>query len=271
MNITEAIGDSRKYTLHSHTEFCDGRATMEAFAREASVRGFEHYGFTPHSPVPIVSPCNMLERNVPKYFEEFQRICDTHGDKLRFYLGMEIDYLGDDWNASNDYFQKLNLDYSISSVHFIPTQDGELIDIDGRFERFRRKMSENFRNDIRYVVEKFYEQSIRMVESGGFDIIGHFDKIGHNADHFQPGIEEEYWYQALVDDLIEVILSSGVIVEINTKALADHKRFFPQPRVWQRLIDGKARLVVNSDAHVPALIDAGREEAYKLLDKLKKE
>lgn len=270
MDILNEIGSSRLYTLHSHTEFCDGRAQMEAFAIEAVSRGFSHYGFSPHCPVPIESSCNMSRSHVADYDREFDRICAKYGDKVRFFRSMEIDYLGENWGPASTYFDMLGLDYKIGSVHFIPSQDGILVDIDGRFENFRKKMSSFFHDDIRYVVETFYAQSCKMVETGGFDIIGHLDKIGHNATHYSAGIEKEPWYRALLDDLIDRVLAKGIIVEINTKSLADHGRFFPAVENWRRLIAADARIVVNSDAHVPALINAGRMEAYKIIDQLSK-
>lgn len=268
IDFIKLLGDSSRYTLHSHTEFCDGRAQMEAFAREAVARGFTHYGFTPHSPVPIVSPCNMHRDKVPVYLAEVDRIRQAYGDRVTFLAGMEIDYLGDDWGPSSDYFTSLPLDYTIGSVHFIPAQDGTLVDIDGRFESFRRKMSENFHDDIRYVVETFYSQSIKMVEQGGFDIIGHLDKVGHNASHYCPGIESESWYQSLASDLVDHVIESGVTVELNTKARAEHGRFFPSETLLKRLVDASVPIIVNSDAHVPALIDASRHEALTLLHNL---
>lgn len=268
IDFRKILQGSRNYTFHSHTEFCDGRAQMEAFAREVVARGFTHYGFSPHSPIPIASTCNMTRSHVDDYNREFDRIAKTHGDHCQFYRSMEIDYLGEHWGPTNDYFQSLNLDYTISSIHFITSQEGHYVDIDGRFESFRRKMSDFFHNDIRYVIEKFYEQSIRMVEAGGFDIIGHFDKIGHNASHYQPGIESEQWYQALVNELIDKIIAAGITVEINTKAYREHNRMFPAVQHWQRLLDAGTPLIVNSDAHVPALINAGRPEAFEILDQL---
>lgn len=270
MDIIKEIGGSRLYTLHSHTEFCDGRAQMEAFAMAAAAKGFTHYGFSPHSPVPIESPCNMIRAHVADYYREFDRICDLYGSRLKFYRSMEIDYLGDSWGPANEYFDSLGLDYKIGSVHFIPSQDGVLVDIDGRFDSFRRKMKDFFHDDIRYVVETFYVQSCKMVEAGGFDIIGHLDKIGHNASHYSEGIEEEQWYRAMLDDLIDRVIENNLIVEINTKSLAEHKRFFPAVENWRRLIAARTRIVVNSDAHVPALINAGRPEAYGILDQISK-
>lgn len=260
--------ENDSYNFHSHTQFCDGKAPMEQFAAEAAARGFSHYGFSPHSPVPIESPCNMSESQVELYLDEVARLKCKYSGRTKFYASMEIDYLGKQWGPAHPYFHRLPLDYRIGSVHFIPSQDGTLIDIDGRFDSFRRKMSEHFHNDIRYVVNKFYDQSISMVAEGGFDIIGHFDKIGHNAAHYCQGIEDEPWYQLRVDDLIDAIIDAGLTVEINTKAWTDHHRMFPAIRHWKRLKDAGTTLIVNSDAHVPALIDASRREALDILASL---
>lgn len=274
MDFIKELDGSRKYNFHSHTEFCDGRATMEAFAREVVARGFTHYGFSPHSPVPIESPCNMRDVDLPRYFAEIERIRREYGDRCRFYASMEVDYLGEEFGPSAVSIQALPLDYVIGSVHFVPNREGVLVDCDGRFESFQRKMERYFENDIRYVCEAFFRQNERMIEAGGFDIIGHFDKIGLNASYFSPGIEGEPWYQALVNHLIDSIAAYNrqhperpVTVEINTKHYREHNgRLFPHPRHWQRLRELGIPMIVNSDAHVPVLIDASRPEAFDLLD-----
>lgn len=266
MDIIKELGQSEAYTLHSHTQFCDGKASMEEFAREAVRAQFTHYGFSPHSPIPIESPCNMSVDDMPQYLSEFQRIKDTYGDRVKFYAGMEVDYLGPQWGPANPYFSALPLDYTIGSVHFIPDPEGQYIDIDGRYENFRDKMVQYFHSDIHYVVETFYRQSIDMVNAGGFDIIGHLDKIGHNASLWAPGIEDEAWYIHLAETLIEAIVSSGIIAEINTKAWAEHKRIFPATRYIRRLKQAGVPIIVNSDAHVPALINASRQYGFDLLN-----
>ncbi|MCM1448809.1 MAG: histidinol-phosphatase [Clostridiales bacterium] len=268
MDFRKLLGDSHRYTLHSHTEFCDGRAQMEAFAREAVKREFSHYGFTPHSPVPIFSTCNMHRDKVSSFLCEVDRIKGEYGDRVCFLAGMEVDFLGSDWGPSRDYFASLPLDYIIGSVHFIPDSNGEQVDIDGRFDSFARKMKKHFNNDIRYVVEKYFEQSIKMVEEGGFDIMGHLDKIGHNSSMYQPGIEDEPWYMSLADELVDRVVEAGLTVELNTKARAEFGRFFPSDRLLAKLLRTDTFIVVNSDAHVPALIDASREEAYALMERL---
>ena len=267
-DLIDLIGDERRYVLHSHTQFCDGHADMDVMAEAARREGMRIYGFSPHSPVPIESPCNMRREDVAPYLAEVSRLRDIYNPEMKVLASMEIDFLSADFGPHIDYFQKLPLDYRIGSVHFVPNQDGIPVDCDGRYERFARNLKEAFAGDLRYVVEKFYEHVLTMLERGGFEMLGHFDKIAGNAAMADPSIEEQPWYEALVDDVVSHAASAGVVVEINTKACADKNRFFPAARWWNKLKDARLPLVVNSDAHDPAKITAGRKEAFGLLDAL---
>ena len=262
----DGILSTSRYNLHSHTQFCDGRGTMDQFARAAADAGLLHYGFTPHSPVPFDTPCNMKADDVPAYLAEVERIRKKY-DTVQFYAGMEIDYLGPDWGPAHPYFAGLDLDYSIGSVHFLPAKSdpSRFIDVDGRPERFVQYMHEYFDDDIEYVVEEFYRRSSAMVRAGGFDILGHLDKIGANASYYLPGIERRRRYLDALNALVDDVIASGVCVEINTKSLAQTGRLFPRESVVARLYRAHVPMLVNSDTHYPDLINAGRPYALSLL------
>ena len=102
------------------------------------------------------------------------------------------------------------------------------------------------------MVEKYFEQVLTMLELGGFEVLGHFDKEG--------------WYRALISDVINTAQSSGVIVEINTKAIHDRGRFYPSAAWWPEIKDAGLTIAVNSDAHYPAKVNLGRQEALSLLN-----
>lgn len=262
--IAELENNSR-YTLHAHTQFCDAHASMQNFVERAIRDGFTHYGFTPHSPIPIASPCNMNKADVPVYLEEIERLKDLFGDSIKIYAGMEVDYLSTNWGAHSEYFRKMPLDYRIGSVHFIQSQNGEFVDIDGGHEQFMKKMSVHFHNDIDYVVKKFFESTHEMIELGGFEIIGHFDKISDNGSFFKPSFEEEVVYNDLVEEVIDHIASKDIIVEINTKAKEKNNRYFPSERWWKVLLEKNVPLIVNSDVHYVDLINASRDYPLKWL------
>lgn len=272
MTISELSGIIRntdRYNFHSHTEFCDGRAPMAVMAEAAAEKGFEVWGISPHSPICLDSPCNMTKEDMAAYLGKASRLKDEYEGEMKILTSLEIDYISRDFGPHIDYFQKLPLDYRLASVHFVPNQDGVWLDCDGRFERFARYLKEGYAGDLRYVVEKYFEQVIRMLELGGFEILGHFDKIAGNAAIADPQIEDNSWYEALVDDVISQAQSNGVIVEINTKSYPDKNRFFPAVRWWEKLLEAGVPLAVNSDAHYPEKTDTGRAEAFATLKALK--
>lgn len=265
MDFKSITSTTSLYNFHSHTQFCDGRYSMEQFVEAAVAAGFSHWGFSPHSPVPIESPCNMLASDVPVYLAEVERLRRIYGDRIKLYASMEIDFLGPEWGPATGYFKDLPLDYRIGSVHFIPAQDGKLVDVDGSYRNFVLKMERYFNGDIDYVINRFFDNSLAMIAAGGFDIIGHFDKIAHNAGHYSEGIDREPWFRQRVEELIDAIKEAGITVEINTKARHDHHRFFPDQYYWPRLVDAGIPIVVNSDAHHIEFIDASRPEALEIL------
>lgn len=269
MDFKDIISHTRKYNFHSHTQFCDGHAPMDEMAAAAVKCGMLHYGFTPHSPTDVESPCNMSRDNVDRYFEEVDRLRRTPAlSACTFYRGMEIDYIGPDCGPASPYYRGLGLDYCIGSVHFIPSQSGEPVDIDGHFDAFKRKMRDFFRGDIDYVVDTYFAQSRAMIEAGGFDILGHFDKVGQNASYFAPGIEGGSHYISCVNTLVDMITDRGLTIELNTKARVEHGRFFPSDNLLPRLAKAGVTILVNSDAHRPDRIESSRDEAFAILDRL---
>lgn len=281
MNLHEIVNSTRRYNLHSHTQFCDGRFTMEDMVKAAIGCGLEHYGFTPHSPIPLPSSCNMSALAVDDYIAEFRRLKSIYGDRINLYMSMEIDYLGDRWGATSPYFNDIPLDFRLSSVHFVPTADGSKeVDVDGQPPRFKEYLDRYFDGDLRGVVDRFYERTIEMIEKGGFDMLGHFDKIGSNASAVRPGIEEEPWYRRHIDNVIDTILARpSLVVEVNTKAYAPpvgasatvvanyRPRIYPSPSTVKRLVSAGVTLAVNSDSHYASRITTGRDETFDIIDK----
>lgn len=262
LKITSA---NRLYNLHTHTQFCDGRSSIEEFCDAAERLGFTHLGFSPHSPLPIDSPCNMDVEDVPAYIETVRRMRELH-PSLHIYTSMEVDYLSDDWGPATTCLDTLPLDYRIGSVHFIPDLDGKFVDIDGSEERFRTTLETRFDGDLRTLVNTFFNQSAQMIRTGGFDMIGHFDKIAQNASSVDPEIENSPWYRKRLSDLTEMIIESGVAVELNTKIYNKNGRLFPNRNILNRLTDAGVTIVVNSDAHYADRLNAGRDEAFAILE-----
>ena len=120
IDFKEIAAKSSLYNFHSHTQFCDGRAPMEDFAAKAVELGFTDYGFSPHSPIPAPSSCNMSKDDTISCFKEIDRLRSMYRGKIDLFASMEIDYLDESWGPANPYFDTLPLDYRIGSIHFVP-------------------------------------------------------------------------------------------------------------------------------------------------------
>lgn len=250
---------------HSHSNFCDGKAPLEDFVKSAIAAGFTAYGVSSHAPLPFSTRWTMEKEQVPDYLREIERLKGKYAGQIELYAGMEIDYLDEKSNPANDYFQHLPLDYRIGSVHLVYTEKGEVIDTDTNPDNFQLLLQQHFAGDLQRMVRCYYEASMRMVEKGGFDFIGHADKIAYNAEFCQSGSTESVWYSKMRNELFDLIAEKGVIMEINTKAWLKKNCFFPMQRYWADILKRHIPVVVNSDVHLPELVNAGRPEALKQL------
>lgn len=250
---------------HSHCSFCDGRAPLEEFVKEAISQGFYSYGVSSHAPLPFPTQWTMEWEQMEAYLDEFKNLRSKYADEIELYVGLEIDYLNEESNPSVARFTELPLDYRIGSVHLLYDAAGEVVDIDCSPAVFKERVDRHFNGDVLRVIRMYFDRLFRMVELGGFDILGHADKMHYNASCYHPGLLDEPWYEALMKDYFSLVASRGYLVEINTKAYDSLGTFYPNSRYWELMKEYQIKVLVNSDAHYPERINAGRMEALRLL------
>ena len=250
---------------HSHSLYCDGRANMEDFIRFALSEGFTSYGFSSHAPLPFPTAWTMEWDCMDDYLAEFRRLKAKYAGQIELYIGLEIDYLNEESNPSVARFRELPLDYRIGSVHLLYNDKGEVVDVDVTADKFRKLVDEEFGGDLVRVVHLYYERLMHMVELGGFDVVGHADKMHYNAAAYRPGLLDEPWYDDLIQEYLDAIARRGYIVEVNTKSYLELGTFYPNERYFPVLLEKGIRVQVNSDSHYPERINNGRLQALAAL------
>ena len=257
---------------HSHCTFCDGRSMPEDFVKFAISHGFRAYGFSSHSPLPFDTFWNMSKDDMPEYLAEINRLKEKYAGRLEIYTSLEMDYLDETYNPSIAYFQELPLDYRIGSIHFLPLSEhlseDNMVCIDGAFADYKNSVDRYFEGKISKLVARYFDSTLKMVEAGGIDIVGHMDKIymnGHKCEGFSFDAD---WYQKPFKAALDLIAQKGLMVEINTKNLIKKQQIFPRKEYLGLLKDMNIPVMVNSDCHYPDLVNDGRSEAFKILKEI---
>lgn len=254
---------------HSHCTFCDGRSIPEDFVRFAISQNFRAYGFSSHAPLPFETFWNMSKDNMQDYLAEINRLKCKYQESIEIYVGLEIDYLDDTYNASIPYFKQLPLDYRISSIHFLPVgtslEEKNMACIDGPFKDFESSVAKYYDGNISNMIDHFFDNTMKMIESGGFDIIGHMDKIYMNGSRCNGFSFDTSHYKDAINAILERVSSKNIMIEINTKNLTRKNHTYPHYNYIKRLKELNIPVMVNSDCHYPDLVNDGRELAFNLL------
>lgn len=250
---------------HCHTQFCDGASTAEEMVLSAIKAGFPVLGFSSHAPVPFETDWTMPADKSDAYTTEIKRLQTKYASQIQIYRGLEVDYIKDEISVHSDHIAAFNSDFLIGSIHFMDTLvvDGQRWTIDGSREEFKTGLDQMYGGDIKRLVHDFVVQSAAMMELGGFDILGHIDKIfQHGQDYFSL---EEKWYQTEMISLLELAKARDYIVEINTKHHHVFDFFFPNKSFFSELKRLDIPVQVNSDCHQKEMMTAAYPQAYAAL------
>jgi len=257
--------------LHTHSHFSDGSAAPEKYVEAALAQGLTALGFSDHSPLPFDNTFALREEKVAEYCETVLSLKNFAASLPRYlavFLGMEADFIPGMGYPFSHFRDNYPLDYLIGSVHLVRNGSPEdLWFIDGPDPAtYDQGLNELFGGDIRKGVTAYYRQINEMLTTNRMDIIGHLDKIKmHNRDRFFT--EDEPWYQALVDETLDLVKQKGVIAEVNTRGIYKKRcdSLFPGPAILKKMLALGIPVLISSDAHKPEEVSMLFGETAELL------
>ncbi len=261
-----------KANLHSHSQYCDGKATMEDMVNAAIKKNFSILGISSHAPVPIKNNFAIKnDQELMAYCREVRQLKSVHSDKAEIHCSLEIDYIPEITRSFTYFNDRCNLDYTIGSVHLVRNgSDDRLWFIDGPDAGIYDKgLREVFQGDIVKAVTAYYRQINEMITTQKPDMIGHVDKIKmHNRNRYFS--EDEKWYIDLVEETLDYIKANDVVMEVNTRGLYKGRcdTLFPGEIILKKALKSGIPISLNSDAHHPSDLDGYYPEAMQLLEKI---
>ncbi|MBC3798189.1 histidinol-phosphatase HisJ [Acetobacterium tundrae] len=205
---------------HVHSNYCDGKNTLEEMVNAGIEAGLKSMGLSSHMPLPFLNDWTMEEANLENYFKDVANLKKKYALSIELYCGMEIDYFIDRKDIS-ELAKKVwpRLDYTIMSIHTIgSTCSDDVSYIDDSQEDFAKGIRKYYDNRSQKFIEDYYKAIGNMVKKYQPDILGHIDLIKkYNQGNFFFN-EKDTWYQETVKHCLDVIVMTNTRMEINTGA-----------------------------------------------------
>ncbi|OBZ10771.1 histidinol-phosphatase [Bacillus sp. FJAT-27264] len=247
---------------HTHHERC-GHAVgkLEEYVKRGIELGLEQMGLSDHLPLIHVDPASyypemaMPLSELPRYVEECLSLKERYRGTIELKVGLEADYIEGYEEQIRELLSPYPWDYLIGSVHFLGEWD---------ITDFRQVHGWEGKDPLD-VYRKYYDAVRKSALSGLYDIIGHMDVI-KRFGYGPQSPEGRAEVRELERSALQAIAESGIAMELNASGLTKPcAEMFPAEHVLQEALALGIPLTLGSDAHDPAKLGEGLQEARRLL------
>lgn len=246
--------------LHIHTKLCGhAEGEMEEYIEVALNKGISIFGFADHLPhhhIPALKPythLSMPDDLLSFYVDSVFKLKEKYSSQLDILLGIEVDYDEGYESETRKILGKYPFDYAIGSIHVLGNW---LFDSPRFLEEWNNRVTDE-------VYSEYYRNIKKLILSGIFNIVGHFDlpkKFNHRP---QKDFEE------IILDLAKNLKNEGMVVEINASGLRyAAKEVYPSKNILSILKTEGVDLTFGSDAHEPNQVGQNFHRALEIAQEL---
>lgn len=257
-------------TIHTHTNYCDGKNTAEEMILAAIRCNMKSIGISSHAPLPVKSIFGIDDDKVCQYIEEVNALKKKYEDEIDVLLGMEFDYF---INSKFNHLTKElvnQLDYYIGSIHFLGENknDGTLPwTVDASYEDFKEGIQADFCGDHELAISSYFHYLGEMVREYNPTVLGHMDLVKKLNQDNRLFDEDATWYRNAVKKCLDVVAQSNTVIEINTGAISRGYGVGPYPSEWilEEIKTREIPVTINSDAHCIEHVNCAFHDMYRLV------
>jgi histidinol-phosphatase (PHP family) len=262
---------------HTHSLFCDGKASPAAMAQAAKSAGYAILGFSSHAPFAREQGWTMKPERLGEYATEVRRLAAAWADggaeaaassPMEILLGLEVDWFPEERRPGDGPFAAIKPDFLIGAVHSVELEGTPPFTVDSSQEHFDWSMSQVKCEEgaARAVYKDYYRRLGALIRDGGFDILAHFDLVKkNNADYrvFDEGTPD---YLDAAFEAASYLAGKDIVAEVNLGGMARGKTKEPYPSlpIMKELKRLGVRITFSADAHLPEHIGSHLEAARTL-------
>ena len=235
-----------KVDLHTHSNYCDGKASIEEMVVSAIDKGVKVLGIVTHAYVDFEDFYTIAPNKVGDFLDEVDTLGNKYKDKITLLAGVEADPA-----ASMTYE---GFSYVLGSAHYF-YKDGKYRSVDADPTVFTASVNELFDGDYLLAAENYFEQ-IKRVADLKPDIIGHFDLVSKFNEMLHAFDENDPRYVRAWQSAADELMKLHVPFEINTGGISRGWKTtsYPSKEMLAYLKAKGATFVLSSDAHRPDYI-----------------
>ena len=250
----------RLSNIHTHTCFCDGKDTPEEMVQAAAKLGFVSLGFSGHGIWPSFAEA-MTEEGQTEYRARILRLKEQYKDKMDILLGVE--------HEGGQCYDDLQWDFLIESVHDLPFE-GKFYSIDWELPRTEAVIRDFCGGDAYKLTKTYFEYCAMCYERSPAQVAGHVDMITKFNQSGRLFDETDPRYLGPALEAVETAVRRGMVVEINTGAMARGYRTapYPGPVLLKRVKELGGQVMLSSDCHDRHQLTAGYDDAILYLRSL---
>ncbi|MBQ7034415.1 MAG: histidinol-phosphatase, partial [Clostridia bacterium] len=242
--------------FHVHSNYSDGKNSLEEMVQAAIAKGFSALGMTDHSYMDDPGrDWGMALERIPAYRQEMAQLKEKYKDQITLLCGIE-----------QDIFSPLppdGYDYTIGSVHAVE-KEGKLFEVDDTLEMVKENLR-YFADPYEYA-EAYFRLMAALPERFSFDIIGHFDLLTKWQEK-EPLFDESHpRYRAAVEEALKTLIPLGIPFEVNCGAISRGYRTapYPAPPILRSIYERGGEIIITGDCHNAAWLGLGFERALAL-------
>lgn len=242
--------------LHTHTVYADGKNTPEEMIQAAIKKGFHTLGFSEHG-FAKHDECSVRPEKEPIYRNEITELKKKYEGQIDILLGYEHEFYSP--------LSKYEYDYFIESVHAVKCGE-EIIMVDATRDMLVNAINNYFSGDPYKMCREYFRTVSQSCVNNDALIIGHIElnmKFNENRDIFN---DEDPGYLKDAYEMLDTVVKSGMLVEINTGAISRGYRKEPYPGrcILRKLREMGGRIIITSDCHNADWLDCGFEQSVNI-------
>ena len=229
----------------------------ERYADVAAERGIDVLGVSEH--IHRFSQALELWRHpfwVQQAVDDLDAYCAFVRDQTPLSLGIEADFLPGREDRTASLLEAHDFDYVLGSVHFL---GDAAVDMEGEWDVWRTAGAER-------VWRRYFETLGEAARSGLFDVLSHPDLVKvWGGQRSRPEGDPRRYYELAMGGIAE----SDVAIEVSTAGLRKPVgEIYPAPAFLAMCLEAGRPVSLSSDAHVPADLGYGYEQAVELLESM---